>query len=284
MKKIFFFILFFFFFLSLRVEAATLSVAWPQEPLAPESTLSVSIFLETDKPINALEGDLLLKGATLEGIEEAGSALVFWVKKPTVTGNTLSFSGVTPGGIPIGKRFLFKVKIKTTSPGTASFSGDHLQALLNDGLGSAETLSIKENKVSVEKGSMEIPAVEIKDSMPPETFSIVESRSKDLADGKWFISFTTVDKETGIARYKVQESVIPPYFWFLFSPEEHDAESPYVLTGGGTTRYIAVSAVDLSGNTTESFLSPQVPLFWYLSIGVLVMMGVLFYRVRRRKR
>jgi hypothetical protein len=54
MKKIFFFILFFFFFLSLRVEAATLSVAWPQEPLAPESTLSVSIFLETDKPINAL--------------------------------------------------------------------------------------------------------------------------------------------------------------------------------------------------------------------------------------
>lgn len=274
--------IFFFSFLS-QAEAATVLVDWPKEAIAPGSTLNASFFLETEKPVNALEGDLVLEGATIERVEEAGSALLFWIKKPTIEVNRLHFSGVTPGGIPLGKRLLFKLVIKTNEEGRVAFTGSNLQALLNDGLGTPEALSLKNNSLLVEKGNVPIILSEKKDTTPPEAFSILQSRSDDLAEGKWFISFATLDKQTGILGYEVEESIIPPYFWFLLPREKKIVESPYVVLGQGRT-YVLVRAIDLSGNTRESLLSPQVPLFWYLVMGVLVMIGVLLYVVRRRKR
>lgn len=286
MKTLFFFLFFIFLSFLPQVEAATISVDWPKEPVAPGSTLHVPLFLETDKAVNAVEGNLVLKGATLAKVEEAGSALVFWIKKPTLElkENAVYFSGVTPGGIPVGRHLLFKVTVKADTEGKITFLGSALQALLNDGAGTAETLSVKGNSLTVERGEVLVTPLEKKDTTPPESFSITESRSDDLADGKWFISFATVDKETGILGYKVKESIFPPYVWFLFSKEGEmrDVESPYILQSNKT--YVLVRAVDLSGNQTDSFLSPQVPLFWYLSAGVLVMMGVMLFRVRRRKR
>lgn len=284
MKTFFFFTFFIFLSFLPRAEAATISVVWPKEIIAPESMATVSVFLETDKSVNALLGDLSVPGATLKGVEEAGSALLFWVEKPTVKENTLHFSGVTPGGIPIGKHLLFKVIIQTREEGYISFLGSNLQALLNDGLGTEEVISLKNNIVSVKRGASEIPFIQKEDSIPPETFSILQGRSDDIAEGKWFISFATVDKQTGITGYEVEESIIPPYLWFLFSREKKLVESPYVLAGQNNTTYVLVRAIDLSGNTREALLSPQVPLFWYLVILVLVMIGVLLCIVRRRKR
>jgi hypothetical protein len=257
----------------------------------------VPIYLDTQfEEINAVEvyvnfSDNLVFRDYLDG----KSIITHWIEKPHVVepsslhGKPVStlatkrtegsasvvFSGIVAGGISGKNLNLVELVFEAKENGIAKIEIDEKsKVLLNDGLGTKtklialyQSFNILDVKgLSRSELALLREKIKIKDSFPPEPFKIYLARNKEIFNGKYYITFETKDKQSGIAYYEISEK--PINFIFLAKPDIKNlsfkkAESPYVLEDQSLRSYVVVKAVDKAGNERVEILYPQRVLIFY---------------------
>jgi len=235
--------------------------------------------------------DLLIAKDFLTG----NSIISLWLKKPEIKAKEgkISFVGGIPGGF-CGKipgdpgesdtlgEIVFKVPeflVSDKNIAKVKFL-ESSKVLLNDGLGTEADLKLKKGEYEIlkEKFPEKILEKELsEDKTPPEPFGILVLKDPQIFEGKYFITFNTQDKQTGIDHYEVKEG---NRNWKI-------AESPYLLEDQKLQSIIKVKAVDKAGNERivefPPYLPQKPPFLLYFIVLVLVLLGisVIWYFIKR---
>jgi hypothetical protein len=201
------------------------------------------------------------------------SLLSLWVDPPEIdrTAGTVAFSGGVPGGYcgrvigdPGLSNILGKV-IFTAAAETANTEDENViivpeltQVLLNDGFGTKAELSVGNAQVVVGERRSFITNEWVEevsqDTLAPSAFSIKLHQDPSIADGQYFIVFTTNDKQSGIDHYEVFESSLdnPGFEEGTGKPSQwrkiEGDEQYYVLRDQTLKSKVIVKAVDKAGN------------------------------------
>jgi hypothetical protein len=245
--------------------------------------------INTVKAIISFPKDLL----EAKDFSTGNSILTLWLEGPKIDQKEglISFVGGIPGGFcgPLpGEpekpnllgRIIFRVVSRDVSRILAqvAFRNDS-QVLLNDGFGTPAKLTLKEAVFTILTEKAEVPKEEwqeelAKDDIPPEPFEIKISQDPNIFGGKYFIVFSTTDKQTGIDHYEVKEGKID---W-------KRAESPYLLEDQSLKSIIKVKAVDKAGNERiAEYIPPKKPFPYWVIIPLLVGVGIGYWLYRKSK-
>ena len=235
-----------------------------------DETFSVQVMIDTEKDcINTVKGEIDFSKDVLEAVNFAtgNSILTIWLQTPKIDQNLgkISFIGGIPGGYcgplpgePGELDLLLKIFFKTKRDGMANLKfSEESQVLLNDGLGTPAKLTIKGAVFTILPGIPEIPKKEWqeeleKDNIPPEPFEIEIHRTPEIFEGKYFITFFTFDKQTGLDYFEVKEG----------KRNWEKAESPYLLEDQDLKSIIKVKAVDKAGNERLAEYIPPKKITW----------------------
>lgn len=222
----------------------------------------VDVFVSSDESLNAIEGKLSFteKLLSLREIREGSSVINFWIEKPRREEGEIVFSGITPGGFKGPQNLLFSLVFEAESAGEADILLLEAAALRNDGLGTSESLSLRNAEISVKPGDSKIRSVSPEDEEQPEDFVPIITSDPQLFEGKQVLVFATQDKGSGVLGYEVKEFRYG--LLSLISPWER-AESPYVLKDQELKSRIEVRVIDFSGNKRVVLVAPQYALTWY---------------------
>ncbi|HVU06836.1 MAG TPA: hypothetical protein VHC46_09615 [Thermodesulfobacteriota bacterium] len=286
MKKIFFTAMVLIFAAPALAAAAVVSLDAPKTATVGEEIL-VRVLLDTEKDkANAVSGSISLDQGALSVLRtyEAQSAITVWIEKPTIVPATparptfIEFSGITPGGFQ-GRFELFSFIARSSKAGIAMLRPSDFIVLKNNGEGTAVATRSTPASVTIQAGSS-TATVLIADAVSPEGFAPVVASSKDLFDGKAFVSFSATDKNTGIDHYEYAVSRFfapkPSAYMVVTSPLELDQAS--------YSKRIFIKAVDKAGNVRIS--STFGPRYWEsLSLwGILILILALcaLTYIRRR--
>jgi hypothetical protein len=255
--------------------------------------------INTVKAIISFPKDLL----EAKDFSTGNSILTLWLQTPKIDQKEglISFVGGIPGGFcgPLpGEpekpnllgRIIFRVVSRDISRSLAqvAFRNDS-QVLLNDGFGTQAKLTLKEAVFTILPEKAEVPKEEwqeelAKDDIPPEPFEIKISQDPSIFGGKYFIVFSTTDKQTGIDHYEVAEQRRTLRQTTL---NWKRAESPYLLEDQSLKSIILVKAVDKAGNERiAEYIPPQKPFPWWIIIPVAIGIGIIIWliaKLRRRK-
>lgn len=234
-----------------------------------------------NKKINTLEGNLNIEGKyEIISINTSDSVFNIWPNKPsfeTSNGN-ITFTGGIPNGIEGNDLKVFTIYIKPTKIGKLNSKFDDVLAFLNDGYGTKEPVSGMNSEVIVtEKGTpLENTFLNRinEDKTPPKPFKIEFGKDLTTFDGKYFISFNTEDKESGINRYEVKENDNPAI----------RSGTTYILKDQSLTGRIEVKAIDNAGNERISTYNFREYSHWSWIIIILCLIGVavLVYFTKKR--
>jgi len=235
-----------------------------------DETFSVQVMIDTEEDcINTVKGEIDFSKDVLEAVNFAtgNSILTIWLQTPKIDQNLgkISFIGGIPGGYcgplpgePGELDLLLKIFFKTKREGMANLRfSEESQVLLNDGLGTPAKLTIKGAVFTILPGIPEIPKKEWqeeleKDNIPPEPFEIEIHRTPEIFEGKYFITFFTFDKQTGLDYFEVKEG----------KRNWEKAESPYLLEDQDLKSIIKVKAVDKAGNERLAEYIPPKKITW----------------------
>lgn len=249
-----------------NVFAASLDLSVEKNSLQEDEVFIVNVSLNTEgESINTLEGDLKYdeKFINAEAVNIGGSFISFWVEKPdTKTEGIIHFSGITPGGISGPKSEVFKVIFRTQNIGDTVLSLKNVSLFLNDGKGTTFPAKVKDVNIKINQGKSSeiIPDLISLDKVSPEKFTITRTKNKAIFDDKYFIAFSTTDKESGIDTYQVCE-----FFKCVI------AESPFLLKNQTPFYRIVVNAYDLNGN----FVSSAITSPWLILVFVILTLALL---------
>lgn len=289
-------------------------------------TLSVHIDPAEGECINAIKA-VIQYDSNISAIDISRGSSIFslWVEEPVIDAqnHTISFAGGIPNGYCgriAGDPRLTNViaDIVFNIPGfTVGGSGGdtalvsfnpETEVLLNDGLGTLAPLTTFGAKVELKASAgteiqNEWGRAVTDDELPPELFSIELVKDASAFSGKYFIAFSTTDKQTGIDHYEVYEEPIADLQLFTWGEPDRvwtTIESPYVLKDQLLRSVIRVKAIDKAGNERIATYAPDASLIQinpieialYASLGVLaiviaVLIGyfiVRFVRNRRKKK
>jgi hypothetical protein len=246
-----------------------------------------------------------------------------WVEDPKINkeNRTITFAGGIPNGYcgrVQGDPGLTNViaDIVFRSPGlqigavdndgvaVISFT-DATNVYLNDGLGTKASLVTLPSTITMDKaagsGIVDDWRENVRnDDLPPESFSITLEKDTLAFGGKYFIVFTTSDKQTGLSHYEVMEEPVEEFSSFAWGRTDAPwvrAVSPYVLEDQSLNSTIRVRAFDKAGNEYVATLIPDESLqtmsrnelYLYVAIGggsLLLISGIILFFVlwRRRKK
>ena len=253
------------------------------------------------------------------------SILNIWVERPVIDkdSKTITLAGGLPNGycgrIEGDPRLTNIVaEIVFRSPGLqigggSSVSnvaqvdfGEETQVLLNDGFGTKAPLRLLGATITLEPNAGPVLTDDWReqvrlDTVPPEPFSITLSRDEEgkAFNGKYFISFNTTDKQTGVSYYEVMEEPITElgrFSWGGVDAAWIKTSSPYELKDQSLNSVIRVRAIDKAGN---EYLATYIPeeslrsysranLIYYTTLGLAVvalisitLVSVWWYRRRR---
>ncbi|MFH1714446.1 MAG: hypothetical protein ABH831_02550 [Candidatus Nealsonbacteria bacterium] len=290
MKKIIFILIFNLLIIPAIAKGAILYLDPDSANYYEGDTFIVKLKIETEgECINVVDLKLNFPKDVLEavGFSEADSILSVWLKRPEIRQDQglISLTGGIPGGFcgkllgELGEvnllgKAAFKVKHQDVRTVSLNFSESHV--LLNDGVGTEAPLELKGAVLSVLSGIVKEPKeewqAELKaDVFPPEVVRIEVSREDSLFDGKYFIVFSSTDKQTGIDHFEVKEGILP---W-------KTAVSPYLLENQGLQSIIRVKAVDRAGNEriSEWRVASRNVSWWFL---ILVLLGLFLWAIYTR--
>ncbi len=303
------------FFLAVFILVAFVVVV----PLSAVAASDVTIQLSADKPtastqpgtfavtarlntaselVNALEGELAYPSNDVEviAINDGDSVMSYWVVAPKVSKpGIIIFKGLAPGAVSTNSGYLFTVTFRVLGATKADydFSARAAKAFRNDGRGTVVPVltpalvarpTVPTSAVLTSSTSS-IPttttAIEAADTMPPQDFKPVVSRYKSLYDNMWFVAFNTMDAQSGIAYYEVQESHSP----IPSGDDWQKAVSPYILKDQSLHSFIHIRAVDKAGNTKAVLITPGAGafgvyakyIFWCILL-VIFAVGLLLWR------
>ena len=224
--------------------------------------------INTEKEcINTVEANLNFPQDILEVVDfsEGDSILSFWIEKPVAeqSKGLIYFSGGIPAGYcgeipgdPGRSNLLIRIifRVKENSAGVAGLRFlENSQVLLNDGFGTQAKLSVKSANFNIISDSSSVIKSEWqqeidKDIYPPEPFGIQIDRDIFIFNNQYFIIFSTVDKQTGIAYYEIKEA----------GKDWKKGESPYLLEDQTLKSIIKVRAVDKAGNEAIAEYAPEI--------------------------
>jgi hypothetical protein len=172
---------------------------------------------------------------------------------------------------------------------------DSSQVLLNDGKGTPARLTKKGAvfAISAREITEKLRAVigpdiwqqELeKDNIPPEEFLPEITRDPAIFEGKYFLTFSATDKQTGVDYYQVSEQKRIAFI-VLGREEWKEAKSPYLLEDQGLRSIIKVKAVDEAGNERIEVIIPKVGWQDILPWVILVLIvGVVIWWIVRKCR
>ena len=254
------------------VQAAELYIQLPNQPTYKNDVFSAEIQIKnSNEAINAVQADLNFPADLLEVvlIDKVGSILNLWPKEPSFFNDlgVISLSGGLPDpGFRGQNGLIAKIYFKAKNIGEAvlKFLPDS-KALLNDGFGNRAALSsgtfvlqITSAPAGIKPKIFTLP----KDIVPPDAFSPIISQTPLAFDGKYFVSFLTEDRESGLARYESREIADGKAGnWKV-------VVSPYVLENQKGDILVQIKAIDRAGNETigEATVIIKPPYEFYLII------------------
>lgn len=222
--------------------------------------------------INTIENTIQYDATKMTAIDvgRGSSILTLWAEQPHIDKDrgVISFSGGVPGGYcgrvlgdpgqtNIVAELVFTANGDIPDGGASTtISLARSQIFEHDGRGtllpttnSNATISLIRSTSS--RQTNEWLTLVRNDVIAPELFDVVLSQSDSVVGGKWFIVFSTVDKQSGVDHYEVLETD-PDRFgllaWISKKSAWIVADSPYVLRDQKLQSKILVKAVDKNGN------------------------------------
>lgn len=316
---------------AVQVNAAMLYIDPPQKELFRGDAAELSIRIDTDEAagecVNAVDAVLTYsENITPVDVSIGDSIFSMWVERPVINqqDRTITFAGGIPNGYcgrvegdPRLTNTLAKIIVR--SPGF-SVGGGSLEsgdvatvafteattAYLNDGLGTRADLvtygtTLMLNRAAGSEGIIDPWRDAVgTDRIPPEEFSILLAKDDRAFNGRYYISFNTTDKQTGIDSYQVMEEALSEFGAFNWGRADAPwitTRSPYVLQDQSLNSIIRVKAIDKAGNEYIATLLPeqslrtlsQQALLTYVLIGgifvfalLVLAFGVITYLKRRR--
>ncbi len=266
---------------------ASLFFSAPTTPIGIGDEFAVTLMLNSGgQTVNTIAGDMLFSDPMLELIRvtTGNSVVTSWIQSPIISGNSVTFSGIMPGGYESTIEPLTNTKLNgsvltlvfralNSGSATISFSDSHLY--LNDGLGTETPLSALPYTFTINKDPSGMRS-DLNDTVPPEEFTPIVSASTDLFEGAYAIFFSTTDKGSGIDHYEVKEG----------GSDWVRADSPYKLSDQSLKSTIRVKAVDVAGNVRIAELSAALSfskILILIPIGFIVILLIVIFVVYERK-
>lgn len=300
MKKIFFlfFSLAFILFSAADIFAADFLFFGAPETINTGDEFKIDFIVDANSvSINAVAGKIIFSNnlVSLQTIETGKSGVNFWVEPPKSSApGKIEYSGIVPNGFH-GKITLFSAIFKANATGTANFSYDNLQALVNDGKGTADAVSSKilSTEILAAVEAQKTAVITTADREPPNIFSPEIVKNENLFNGDYALIFQSDDKQSGIDHYQILEKRAYKFFyWSLQSGTWEKATSPYRLHDQKLKSEIFVRAIDRQGNGRTVNLPASSPIQWYenrliwsiiIVLMAIVLACVLIYGGKRKK-
>jgi len=291
MKKIFKLLLVFFFLtMPLTTRAATTLYFDPaQKEVGLLDTFSIDLRIDTaGECINTIEGEIELpRDLELKDFMIGESIINIWVDAPKADqvqkindDGLLRFSGGIPGGYcgsikgdPGMSNIVGRLIFATPKSMDSDFKKIKINFLggtkvyLNDGLGTLGELVNKNAEITLLQNRKEkdngLDTAMKNDNILPEPFMVEFYKSNKLFNGKYYIIFNTVDKQSGVDHYEILEirseeeiggKTSRNFVDYLMSIKRSEnvqwkkADMPYVLEDQSLQSIVRVKAVDKVGN------------------------------------
>ena len=252
--------------------ASTLYMDPKSGTYGPGDTFIVNVRLNTDDTqcLNAAQVNIEYPTSVLRAVDFSRGNSIFslWISDPKIDtdAGSITFAGGVPGGycgrIPgdpalsnIIGTIVFSVVSSSSKSAVVHFAPG-TSVYKNDGLGTAlvPTLSVATITIAPIAQLTSNPWIdEVKsDIAPPEPFTVQAESQRDVFDGKYFIVFSTVDKQSGVDHYEIAQGAS----WVHIA-------SPYVLKDQ-SLKNIEVRAIDKAGNIRiGTYASSSVPVRQY---------------------
>lgn len=221
--------------------------------------IGISLYVDTqDETINTVSTKIIYPNdiLSLEMIEDNTSVINFWIENNDDKNGTITLSGLTPGGYLGDGGEIATIKFIAKKSGNGKIYTKDTEVFLNDGLGSKSLTSDTSFNIFVTENIFNQTNGKLADFVQPESFNPEISRSETFLDNKWFVVFSTKDKDSGISHYAVKESRFKTLLPFVSWKE---SKSPYLLKDQSRKGYVAIQAVDFAGNTRVEIVKPETP-------------------------
>jgi hypothetical protein len=268
-------------------------------PAQQSQPSTVTLLIDTQQDsINAIDGVVLVAKELGDSIvvSDSGSIITYWIEQPTWDPGerTIKFSGAIPGGYNGNNAILFSVIVSEYDGPAVSnaLTATNLHSYANDGAGTPIMISSKQFAIGGTPGKTDGAVTEQlyigdskQDSIPPETFSPHVTRDERVFDNKWFVNFATIDKQSGIDHYEVQESRNGR----INSGNWKTASSPYLLEDQNLQSFIFITAIDRQGNERVIKVFPKNELPWFarywkdimILVVIVLIVGVSYWYYKR---
>ncbi len=312
-----------FLFSGASVHAAFLYFDPPELSVYRGDTVTLRLRIDTDEGECINTVDAIVKypsSIRAVDVSRGESILSVWVEAPVIDEETktITFAGGIPGGYcgrVAGDPKLTNViaEIAFRSPGLSIGAtevdknpevtiGEGSQVLLHDGFGTRAPLRTASSRITLldTPGSAQQDSWTdrvVADDIPPSDFAITLTRDDAAFSGKYFISFNSQDKQSGIDHYEVMEEPFDDFNLFRWGRADAPwvtAESPYVLKDQSLNSTIRVKAIDKAGLEQIAVLVPDVALrsvslerlifFTILIVVVVALVIFVGFALYRRKR
>ncbi len=315
------------FGVSSRAQAALLYLDPAEQILyrGDSATFNLRVVTDPGECINTVDATIHYDaGIRAVDVGRGSSILNLWVENPTINEaeRTITFAGGIPGGycgrIPGDPSFTnVLAELVFRAPGLSIGSGsvepagrvwvneELTQVLLHDGFGTRAPLRTEAARfiVSGSAGSAvddNWRTLVADDKTPPADFQIelVRDENGQAFGGRYFITFNTSDKQSGIDHYEVMEEPIADFYLFNWGRADApwvEATSPYVLKDQKLNSTIRVRAIDKAGNETVAVLIPPeamrllstdrlitLSVFGFGALIFLLLLGYIFHRHQQR--
>jgi hypothetical protein len=232
-------------------------------------TFQMDLILNTEnKKINAIEGSIYFEENILElkEIREGNSIVNFWIEQPSKDKkNSITFSGIIPGGYQSEKGFIFSLIFYAKTDGKSEVGVRSAKILMNDGLGTPVFVNIVPFRFLISKQIPVDPSIvkDLEDAEAPEHFIPQIAQEETMFGKKWFLVFATQDKGSGIDKYFVYETKYEKNIEKISHKKWIETKSPYLLLDQNLKSFIYVKAIDKAGNERIVFARPRYPIKWY---------------------
>ncbi len=242
-------------FISIQADAMSLYFEKPENEIKAGDTSILNVYVDTgDTEINGIEGVINVSGpVTVTNLNVAGSVFSLWPNKPSLssdqTSGQISFVGGSTSGFFGKKNKVFSIIFKSNDIGKVDFSVKEADVFLNDGKGTKLTVLGKKESFDILKSNNEpnnqLANIILSDKIAPESFKIELGRDDSVFEGKYFISFYTIDNDSGVNRYEVRENNLAAI----------RSGNTYVLGDQSLEGVVEVSAIDNAGNIRTEILN-----------------------------
>lgn len=239
----------------LTSDAARLYIDPPEATYGPGDTFIASVRLDNAQEcINAAHVEVLYPVASLRAVDFSRGSSIFslWAEEPAIDTATgvVRFSGGVPGGYcgripgdPVISNVLGKIiftVIAAPAPSAEIMPSSNSSVYLNDGEGTKSSLEVQGAVITLSPTPMggENPWLQEvgADDIPPDPFALEVQSTRGLFAGRYYIVFSTVDKQSGLSHYELYERGA----WKrVTSPHQLRDQSPET---------ISLRAIDKAGN------------------------------------